>query len=136
MIPILLQMVLHYVIFLDQLLDSFDLLIELKLLFVTLRDQSGQLLLRLVPFFISCVSHLYDLSHILPFLKKLFFKFIVDLFKYGLLFSKIVNTFSHLLIGSDRLIEFLISFLKSVLQNFNLFLILGIRGYLCLTCRF
>ena len=60
-------MVLHYVVFLDQLLDSFDLLIELKLLFVTLRNESGKLFLGLVPLFISGVSHLYDLSHILPF---------------------------------------------------------------------
>ena len=67
-----LQNILNIILF-NQVLNTFDLLIELQLFLFTLLYQGSQFLLYLIPLLVSSIGHLYDLPHLSTFLKQLLF---------------------------------------------------------------
>ena len=78
---IILNLALHLIVLLYQVLYCLYLFFELSLFFITLRYKYSKLLLDFVSFLISCVCHLYNFSHSFPLALHMFFQVCVYLFK-------------------------------------------------------
>jgi hypothetical protein len=98
-------------IFVYQILNSLDFFRELCLLFLTLGDESGQLFLNPIPFFVGSVRNFDDPSDVLPLLVQLLLEALVDFLKDGFFLPEIINILSHGLVLSYLLVELRISLL-------------------------
>ena len=120
-LKLLLDPIVNLLVFIDEILYSFNFFKYYSLFFFILWYHGCKLLLNLISFFIGGICCFNNLADIFSLLSKLFLKSCIYLVEYDFLFPQIVYLSSHCFILSNQFIESLISFIKSTLQNLYLF---------------
>ena len=102
--------------------DLLDLFLELSCLFLGLLLQGVDLVVGLITILISIVCLFDDICHFLALFMKLALQLLVKIIEDDPFLPQTINDQLELLVNSNSLIELLVSLIKPILQNLDLFL--------------
>jgi hypothetical protein len=111
----------HFDVLLDHGVELLPFLLELDLLSFGILLQLCQHNLRTISVLIGTIRRLNDISHLLSPVMKLLLQLLIDVVKNDSLTSQVVNFLPKLLVVRYGLIELLISLLKTIFQDTDLF---------------